>query len=298
MDLFENKSIKPMLLLEVKEPFNDKDYIFELKFDGIRSIIYKDKNKITITTRNGKNITDKFPELKDIVNISNERCIFDGEIIVEKNNKPSFDAVKERINIKDEIRINKLSNSDPATFIVFDILYKNKDLSKIPLIKRKEILNKFKNTDVFLKSKVIEENGIQLFEFAKKNKLEGIVAKKKDSLYEIGERSETWIKIKNMQEEKFNIYGYLEKKHVASIILGKKENNKHYFMSKVTLGKNRTEFKILKKEKKYNNILEDFNNKEYTYIKPKYQGNIMYLEKTKKGHLRHPIFKEIIKNLQ
>lgn len=298
MDLFENKSIKPMLLLEVKEPFNDKDYIYELKFDGIRSIIFKDKNKITIITRNGKNITDKFPELKDIVNISNERCIFDGEIIVEKNNKPSFDAVKERINIKDEIRINKLSNSNPAIFIVFDILYKNKDLTKLPLIKRKEILNKFKNTDAFFKSKVIEENGIQLFEFAKKNKLEGIVAKKKGSLYEIGERSETWLKIKNMQEEKFNIYGYLEKEHVVSIILGQKENNKHYFISKVTLGKNRTEFKILKKEKKYNNILEDFNNKEYTYIKPKYQANIMYLEKTKKGHLRHPIFKEIIKNLQ
>ena len=296
MDLFNNKEIKPMLLKEIKEPFDSNDYIFELKFDGIRALIYKDNDKITIITRNRKNITDKFPELHNIKKTSKEKCIFDGEIIVEKDGKPSFDAVKERINIKDEIRINKLSNSKPATFIVFDILYKNKDLTKLSLIKRKEILNKYRDTNVFIKSKHVENKGMYLFNFAKKNKLEGIVAKNKDSIYEIGERSSSWLKIKNMQEETFYVCGYLEKENVLSVLLGYKTNNKYYYASKVILGRNRHEYNIIKKEKTTKNYLEDFK-EDFIFIKPKLQATIMYLEKTKNNHLRHPIFKEITKNL-
>ena len=297
MDLFDNKNIKPMLLKEIKEPFDSNDYLFELKFDGIRAIIYKNNNNIKIITRNGKDITDKFPELESIKNISKTKCIFDGEIIVEKDDRPSFDAVKERINIKDEIRINKLSDNYPATFIVFDILYEDKDLTDLPLIKRKEILNKFKNNDVFFKSKVIENEGKKLFEFVKQNKLEGIVAKKKYSIYEIGERSDNWLKIKNMQEEVFYICGYIEKENVLSVLLGYKKNNKYYYASKVILGRNRSEYNTIKKEKTTKNYLEDFK-EVFTFIKPNLRATIMYLEKTKNNHLRHPIFKEITKNLQ
>lgn len=297
MDIFDKKNIKPMLLKETKKPFDNNQYIFELKFDGIRAIIYKDINKITIITRNGKDITDKFPELSNIKNIANSKCIFDGEIIVEKDNKPSFDLVKERINIKDEIRINKLSFSTPATYIVFDILYLEKDITKLTLMERKKILNHFPNTDYFIKSQFVENKGKYLFNFAKKNKLEGIVAKKKESGYEIGERSNNWLKIKNMQEEDFYIFGYLEKENVLSILLGYIKDKKYYYASKVILGKNRSEYSKIKKEEKTKNYLENFN-EEYIFIKPNLKATIMYLEKTQNNHLRHPIFKEITKNLQ
>lgn len=294
MDLFEKKNIKPMLLKEIDKPFNNKDYLFELKFDGIRALIYKDNNKITIKTRNNIDVTNKFPELFNIQHISNKKCIFDGEIIIEKDNNHSFDLVKERINIKDEIKINRLSYTYPATFIVFDILYQNKNLIDLPLIKRKKILNKLPNRNYFLKSKTIEEQGIKLFNFAKKNKLEGIVAKKKNGLYEIGKRTDNWLKIKNMREENFYICGYLEKEKILSVLLGYQKNNKFYYSSKVILGKSRVESNQIKLIKKTKNYLEDFNEK-YVFIEPKLIATIMYLEKTKNNHLRHPIFKEIKK---
>ena len=297
MDLFDNKNIKPMLLTELDMPFNNKDYIFELKYDGIRALIYIDKN-IEIINRYGKNITNKFPELNDLKNITKEKCIFDGEIIVINKNKPSFEKIQERINLKNKNKINTLSDKDPAIFIAFDILYQNKDLTNLPLIERKKILKKHKDTDLFIKSKTIEEKGINLFNFAQKEQLEGIVAKKKESIYELGKRTDNWIKIKNWQEENFYICGYSVKDYVASIILGRKENNKYFFVSKVTLGKNTNEFKEIIKSKVTKNILIDFNDLEYTFILPKLKATIMYLEKTKNGHLRHPVFKEIIKNLQ
>ena len=91
--------------------------------------------------------------------------------------------------------------------------------------------------------------------------------------------------------------GYLEKENVLSVLLGYKENNKYYYTSKVILGKNRIEYNIIKKEKITNNYLEDFK-EDYIFIKPNLKATIMYLEKTKKNHLRHPVFKEITKNLQ
>ncbi|MBQ3021362.1 MAG: hypothetical protein IJD92_03965 [Bacilli bacterium] len=292
MDLYENKNIKPMLLSESNKPFNNENYIYEIKFDGTRAIIYINKDEIIIKNKRGIILNNTYPELLNIKNMTNNKCIFDGEIIVMDNGVPSFKKLQERAMLKDKIKINYESKNNPVTFICFDILYENKDLIDLPLLERKKLLDKYPDTDYFVKSKVIQ-NGIKLYNEIKKIGLEGIVAKEKNSKYIPNKRSSNWIKIKNHMENDYYICGYKEEKNIASILLGEKKNNKYKFVSKVILGKNKNDFKLIKKCKKQRNTLIDFNDPNYTYITPKYKCTILYMEKTNKNHLRQPIYKSI-----
>lgn len=293
MNLYKLNNIKPMLLSEENNPFNDKNYIYEIKFDGIRSIIYVNKNEIIIESRNGKILNDYLPELLNIKNIVNKDCIFDGEIVLMEEDMPSFSKLQERIRIKNINKINFYKENYPVTFVCFDILYENKDLKDLELIKRKNILDKYKDTDFFVKSRLYSD-GIKLFNIVKKNNLEGIVAKLKTSKYYSNKRTKEWIKIKNSKEDKFYICGYKEKEYVASILLGEKIGNKLNFISKVVLGKNTREYNLIKQCKKIKNNFIDFEENDYTYIEPTYKCIITYREKTKNNHLRHPLFKQII----
>lgn len=297
MDLYDNKNLIPMLLNEVEKPFNDPDYLFELKFDGIRALIYVDKKNIIIKNRNGININNIFPELLEVKNMVTNKCIFDGEITSMINEKPSFNQLQKRALLKDPIKINYYKENYPVVFICFDILYDKKDITDLPLIDRKKYLEKYPDNNFFIKSKYIFEKGISLFDEVKKLNLEGIVAKEIKSKYYYNQRSKVWLKIKNVKDEDFFIGGYkLNKKTsvLASLILGRKENNKLYYVGNVSIGKRNPAFVIIQKEKELNKSpFIDFNEDNITYLKPNLMCSITFLEKTKTGSLRHPIFKEL-----
>lgn len=284
--------LKPMLLSEEDKPFNSDDYLYEVKFDGIRALIYIDNNKIIIKSRNNTILNDIFPELINLKYITNKKCIFDGEIILMDKNLISFNKLKTRMNTKKKDKIKEYKINNPVTFICFDILFENKNLTNLPLLKRKEILNKYKDNEYFVKSRIYDD-GIKLFNIIKKNNLEGIVAKKKDSKYYLGTRTKDWIKIKRLNESDYYICGYKEKENVVSLLLGEKVNNKYRFVSKVVLGKKREEYKEIKKCKQTKNYLIDFNEEDYIYIKPDLICSVTFLEKTNNNHLRHPLFKEL-----
>ena len=212
-----------MLLSEYPFTFSNK-YIYEIKFDGIRALIYVNKNTITIKSRNNIDITNFFPELTNIKDIvSNNNVIFDGEIVVLENNIPAFSKVQQRLRLKNKIKIDEYSQENPATFVAFDILYLNKSLLDKKLIARKNYLNKFRDTNNFVKSKVFLD-GSNLFKSVKTLGLEGIVAKEKDSLYYPKTRTKEWIKLKNIKQDYFYIGGYIKNKASYSLLLGEKNN--------------------------------------------------------------------------
>ena len=176
MNIWKNKKFSPMLLEEIEKPFNSKDYIFELKFDGQRAIVFASPSKVIIKSRNYYDITHLYPELQSIKNIVNKNVIFDGEIVVFDNNKPSFQKLQERFRLKNENTIKTYSEKMKVEFVCFDILYENKDLTNLDLMKRKEILSKYTDNDVFIKNKYVEEKGIDLFKRVVKLGLEGIIS--------------------------------------------------------------------------------------------------------------------------
>lgn len=286
--------LNPMLLKEVNEPFNSKDYIFEIKFDGTRAMIFINNGEIIIKSRRNVILNNTYPELLEIKNISKDTCILDGEIILLDNGKPSFSKLQERSKLKDKSKIEFMRNNYPVTFICFDILYKNKDLTNIPLIERKKILNTINDTEYFYKSRFFPNKGIDLFNLTKKENLEGIVAKKKNSLYTYAKRTNDWLKIKNFILENFFIFGYIDNpdNYIISLILGETINNINYYVGKVILSKKDPLYKKLKQEKIIKkSILKNFNELA-TFLKPKYDIPIYYMERTKNNMLRQPFIKK------
>ena len=294
INLWKKRSWGPMLLKRVPEPFDSKEHIFEIKFDGIRAIIFASPKEVYIQSRNKKDITSLFPELQEIKNIVNKNVIFDGEIVLFDKGKSSFSKISERMHLKNDLKINKASLDDPASFICFDILYENKNLTDLPLMKRKEYLNKYPDTDYFIKTKMIEEKGIKLFKEISKLGLEGIVAKKKDGKYYINKRCDEFIKIKNIQDGNYIVGGYEKKKNnILSLAIGEYKNKEFVYAGKVSVGPKTNIYNKVLKQRKTSNPFADFN-EDITYIKPLINIEVTFLEKTKNGHLRHPIYKEML----
>ena len=296
MNLFNNPVISPMLLKEVSKPFNDKNYIYEIKFDGIRALVFASPKEVKIYNRHKRDITYLYPELQSIKNIVTKKVIFDGEITAFKDGFPSFSLLQSRAHLKNPSIIKKESTTNPIIFMAFDILYENKNLINLKLIERKKILEKYSNDDSFMVVKYIEELGIPLYEMIKKNGLEGIVAKRKDSKYYIDSRENVWLKIKNFKEDIYFIGGYLLNKDsdTISLLLGEKKDNSLFFVGKVLMGKKYHLYNTINKMKKRKNSPFVNYDKEGLFVSPTHQCLIAYMEKTSNNHLRQPIFKKEI----
>ena len=293
MNLFTNQDFVPMLLNVIKKPFNDPDYIFELKFDGIRTLLFAEPKKITIRNKRGNILNNRYPELLNITKMVTKKVIFDGEIIIMINGKPSFDKLQERALLKNKLKIKYFAKTFPVIFIAYDILYEDKDLTHLPLIKRKKILNKYHNTENFIKSECFDEKGKDLYKLVVKENLEGIVAKKKDSKYYINKRTKNWIKIKNLKDEDFYICGYKEEndKAMASLLLGKKKKKNLIYAGTVNIGRKNSEFQFIKKIPINKN--PSFTKEGYINLIPNVKCTILFMEKTKKGFMRQPIYKKL-----
>ena len=295
MDLFEQKNISPMLLHQV-EPFDDKDYIFELKLDGIRCIAYIDTKSVVLQNKRFKDVTDIYPELKEMNKCVKHKVILDGELVVLTDGKPDFYALQTRSLMTDKFRIELAAKRNPVQFVAYDIIYNNgNDLTNLPLMKRKEILsadiNEGNNLSI---SRYIEEKGKAFFELAKKENLEGIVAKKKDGLYHIGKRTRDWVKIKVMQDEDLLVLGYKpdENGNVKDLILGHEENGKLKCKGSVYLGISKEERDYIKNfATKNKSKVIDGKYKDVIWIEPELIGTVQYMQETESGNMRQPVWK-------
>lgn len=283
-------NLSPMLLEEIKKPFNAKNYLYELKFDGFRALIYITKDTIIIKSRNGVILNEVFPELLNIKNISKDPCIFDGEIVYLDDGKPNIRPLQERMRTKNKIKRDALQIKYPVVFMCFDILYENQDLTNMPLIKRKNILAKYPENEVFQKTKFFLEKGCELFQFIKKENLEGIVAKEINSKYYYGKRESIWLKIKNIQSDYFYIGAYKpNKNNTISLYLGEKQKNNLYFVGKLSISNKQEIYKVVLKAKPLKKSpFFNYEDKECNYIMPKLDILVYYTEKTSNNMLRHP----------
>lgn len=235
------KEAKPMLSSLTDKPFNDKNWIFEIKLDGVRAITLvniRDK-ACFIRSRSGDIITHRYPEIeKTLTSALNEAIIkdfavLDGEIVVlDKEGYPNFQNHQKRMNIDSLKSIDILSNLYPAVYYVFDILYlDNNILKETPFIERRKILSfliKKENEKIRL-SDYVEEFGINVFETIKSMNLEGVIAKHKNSRYYSGTRSKDWLKIKNIKTQDCIVIGYTRgegnrKNYFGSLLLAAIDN--------------------------------------------------------------------------
>ncbi|HEX6893391.1 MAG TPA: non-homologous end-joining DNA ligase [Chryseolinea sp.] len=205
------QEIQPMLSENANRPPKSNDYIYEVKWDGIRALITLEDEQIKIRTRNQNDVTFQFPEL--LIGSKAFRAtngLFDAEIVcLDPEGKPVFKRVINRLMNTGETNIQKLSKSNPAYCYIFDCLYLDgRSLVNEPLLKRKEWLADAIRADTPYRVSEHMEDGESLFDAAKSHVLEGIMAKRKDSKYLPGRRSDFWIKVKVRQSAECFIIGY------------------------------------------------------------------------------------------
>ncbi len=292
MDLFEEKNIKPMLISEMTEPFNDPDWIYELKLDGIRCIAYLDKLTELRNKRNDQ-LLPKVPELTGLYQYIKERCILDGELIILKNGVPDFFELQKRALTTNRFKIQLSSESFPACFVAYDILYcKNKQLTDLPLLERKEILADTVIEDPKLAvSRYIPEKGIELFQVAKAQKLEGVIAKKSSSRYYFDKRTKEWIKFKFLTDQDFVVCGYIVKERgITSVVLGQYDGEELVYKGHVTFGVKYGDLKKLEAMNHSPFAITPPGNENAIWLKPELVCVVQYMPNDK-GSLRQPVFK-------
>ena len=297
-DLFDEKNISPMLLYET-QPFDDKDYIYELKLDGIRCLAYIDAKSVNLRNKRNKDVTAIYPELAEMNKCVKKRVILDGELVVlDKDGKPDFYALQRRSLMADSFKIGLSARNAPVQFVAYDIIYfDGQDLTDKPLTERKAILSKAVKEGYNLSvSRYIEEMGTAFFEIAKAQELEGIVAKRKGGLYHIGKRTRDWLKIKVMQDEDLLVLGYQpdEDGKVKDLILGYyDEEGKLQCRGKVYLGISEEERRIIENFAMQNRIQKPWfgKYKNVVWLKPQLVGTAHFMHETQSGGMRQPVWK-------
>lgn len=294
--------IQPMLAT-MAEPFDSDDFTYEIKWDGYRCLAFLD-GATRLQSRNLKDISPIFPELLHLhQRTSVSGCILDGEIIAIRDGKPNFSALQKRGQLRKPDHIKAASVRIPVVFTVFDLLYFNhQPLVNQPIEVRRTILaENFTDQDELILTKYITGDGLKYFQSACQLELEGVIAKKKASLYLPGKRSKAWLKFKRKLIKPFIICGYVinptTRGSLRSLILGSYTNDRLTPFGMVGTGFTMQELKIIEAELAtiQTNICPftgtAVSQKNVIWTKPILVCDVEYLELTDDGNLRHPSFK-------
>jgi bifunctional non-homologous end joining protein LigD len=223
--------IHPMLATSVDDPFDNPAWLFEIKWDGYRAIAFIEDGNVRLVSRNQNDLTGQFPELRDLHKfVKSQRAVLDGEIVaLDDEGRPSFSLMQQRTGFQPGKRHLPRRQGVPVMYYAFDLLYLDGyDLRRVGLEKRKELLQSVvENGSVIRFSDHYPEKGRDLFAAAGQRGLEGIVAKKRDSLYQ-EERSREWLKIKITKRQECVIGGYTDpegsRQYFGSLVLGLYDN--------------------------------------------------------------------------
>ena len=219
--------IHPMLATSIEKPFDGPDWLFEIKWDGYRAVAFLESGKVRLVSRNQNELTPRYPELKDLAqSVKAKNAILDGEVVaLDEQGRPSFSLMQQRTGFRPGGRRGTANAGVPVLYYAFDLLYLDGyDFRKLPLEERKtKLASILIPGDSLRYSDHYAREGKALFEMAKKRGLEGILAKKRDSIYQ-ERRSSEWLKIKIRHRVECVIGGYTlpegSRAHFGSVVLG------------------------------------------------------------------------------
>lgn len=202
--------LKPMLAETADEPFDSRQHLFEIKWDGIRCLAFVQNGKVHLQNRKLSSMTARYPELQGLRDWP-DGTIIDGEMVVLHDGKPSFTRLAQREHIGDSRKVELLVQRLPATFIAFDLLYEQgRSIMREPLVERRNRLkalgSAFSNPHIVIADYILQR-GKRYFEEVERAGLEGIMAKRIDSVYTPGARSTAWLKLKVCQTGDFELIG-------------------------------------------------------------------------------------------
>jgi bifunctional non-homologous end joining protein LigD len=217
-----------MLATLIDEPFDNDDWLYEVKWDGYRAIAFLDGKSVRLVSRNQNDLTAAYPELHDIPkSLKASTAILDGEIVaLDEEGRSSFGLMQQRTGVGEGgRRIRRTRDDIPIAYYAFDLLYVDGyDLMNVDLEQRKQLLKEiFSPNELLHYSDHYPGQGTALFQAAAQRGLEGIIAKHRTSCYE-QKRSREWLKIKIVRRQECVIGGFTDprgsRENFGSLVLG------------------------------------------------------------------------------
>ncbi len=299
--------IAPMLAAAADEPFDSPEFTYEAKWDGVRTIAFIDGGEVRLQTRNLLDCTRQYPEGTQVAEALTGayQAIVDGEIVaLDEKGVPSFQRLQPRMHVSDDSTVRKLRRSTPVIYQVFDLLYADgEDLTRKPLRDRLRRLDEaLTPMGAIRRSEGFVGTGVALFEAAKEQGLEGIIAKRLDSTYQPGARSPAWVKVKAFRTMDCVIGGWTagqggRASTLGALLLGVYREGKLEPVGHVGTGfDERTLKDLLAMLEEHESPTSPFatmprTNQPARWCMPELVCEVEYTEITRDGTLRHPTYR-------
>jgi bifunctional non-homologous end joining protein LigD len=292
----------PLTLASLSEkPFSNPDWLFEVKWDGVRGIAYLASGEVSVRSRAGREIALEYPEVRDLGNqLDATEAIVDGELVaLDSAGRSIFQKLQNRAGVRNPSR--QLLESIPATYYVFDLLYcDGYDLRKVPLEKRKDLLKQIlRPSDQIRYSEHEIEKGKELFEAARQQSLEGIIGKKRNSAY-VGQRTSLWLKFKIVNELDAVVCGWTaprrSREFFGALVLGLYDGVQLEFIGSVGTGfdyaKQKEIYERLQKLRQANSAFSDVPKlkEKIEWVQPQLVARVKFGNWTDGRRLRAPVF--------
>jgi len=314
IELIENKDfselimpLSPMLAASSDVVPQGSQYSFEIKWDGIRVLVYLFEDEVKVFSRNGRDISVQFPELLDANLFEVESGIFDGEIVsLDDEGKPVFSHVISRLH-KKQVGSSK-GNRHNVTCYLFDCIYLDgKSIASEPQYKRMDWLNVVVKWGSIYRISQRLDDGAALFEATKEMGLEGIMAKKKNAQYTLGQRSYNWLKIKHRKSDVCYIAGYTKGEGARSDFFGalhlvRDDGAQKKYMGKVGTGFDDAKMRhllaifesLIQSSKEFQEKTDD--DSSSVWLQPVLKCEIIYASLSSNGTYREPVFVKLIED--
>jgi bifunctional non-homologous end joining protein LigD len=295
--------ISPMMAIIADRVPRGGDWLFEVKWDGVRAIAFVEQEEVRLQSRTGHRCERQYPELSTIHHqLGAERAVLDGEIaVLDSKGVSRFHLIQPRIANTDPNSIAHLTRSTPVVYFAFDLLYLDGyDLRGVALSERKRLLNEVLMPGGSLRiSEAFAGAGEEMLEAARENGLEGLLAKRAGSRYE-SRRSGDWLKIKIVNEQEFVIGGFTEpqgdRSHFGALVLGVYEGGKMNWVGNAGTGfTNRSLADLFGKLepliiKECPFAVRPNPDRGMTWVKPELVCQVKYQDWTQENRLRAPVF--------
>ena len=303
-------SVKPMLAVPGKRlPPDDGLWAFEIKWDGVRTILFVEGGRVRAQSRNDLDVTAAFPELADIGKfLGMTTCVLDGEVVaLGDDGRPSFARLQHRMHVANQREAKRRAATDPVSFVAFDLLYVDGRLTTDDSYdeRRARLESLHLAGETFTTTETFRDvRGQDILDAATANGLEGVVAKRRDSPYRPGHRSPDWVKVKSFRTQEVVIGGWTEGRgeregSLGALLLGIPADGGLRYVGKVGTGFSDQARRDLLEEldplavqrSPFNSPLPARETSQAHFVRPTLVGEVAYGEWTPAGRLRHPTWR-------
>jgi bifunctional non-homologous end joining protein LigD len=285
-------------------PRHDEDWAFEIKWDGVRAISYLEKGRFHLESRNANDISGRYPELAPLAAaVGDVDLILDGEVVAfDERGRPSFQQLQHRMHVANPAEVRTRMAEVPVMYVIFDVLWVGgRQCTDLPWTERRALLEKLELAGPSWQVSGVHRGGEALLDATKDQGLEGVLAKRCSSIYEVGRRSKSWVKVKNVRRQEVVIGGWLPGEggrsgRIGALLIGYYDPTGLRFAGKVGTGFTDQTLRQLAElfapiARAESPFVDPVPWKGAQWLEPRLVCDVNFTEWTREGTLRHPSYK-------